>query len=261
MSYLPSDFRPVTSKHMSDIQREWDRIASLRLDQITQGRDVSYCHVLEPTMLDLVQDCDRTSVLDMGCGVGILTTKLAEVSGRVIGIDISGESIGLARQHASKSSNVAFSAISIEDFATGAEERFTLITANMVLMTVLDLQSALCAVARLLSSRGKFVLTVTHPCFWPTYWRYDKADWFDYSKEIPIEAPFRLSLDGQSEFITTHVHRPLEQYFSALHTCGLAVTSLIEPQPRGHVQSEYLRTWQSPRFLAMVCDATGCGAT
>ena len=206
--------RAVSSKHMADIRREWDRIAKLRFDQIVHGRDLSYSSVLEPTVLELIGKCDRSSVLDVGCGVGILTARLAEVSGDVIGIDISGESIALAEQHQTRK-NLHFVTTSVETFARDSRARFTVVVANMTLMTMLDLPAAIDAISRLLTDRGRLILTITHPCFWPAYWHYDNEEWFDYSKEIVIEAPFRISADGLSKFTTTHVHRPLEQYFAS----------------------------------------------
>ncbi len=251
---IPSDrLRPVIGKQMADIRREWDQIAKLRLDQISEGRDVSYSHVLEPTILRLIQSCNRTAVLDVGCGVGVLTARLAEISQNVVGIDISAESIHLAKEHGQCKGNLRFSASSVEVFASHAQERFSAIVTNMVLMTVLDLPTTLAAVVRLLAPDGRFILTITHPCFWPRYWNYEQQDWFEYGKEIPIEGPFRISAESPTSFITTHVHRPLAQYFDAFSDCGLVVLSAAEPWPENDAPQEYLRTWRFPRFLAMVC--------
>ena len=255
----PFESWPVTGKRESDIRLEWDRIASLRLAQISEGRDISFSCVLQPAILDLIQDKDRTTVLDVGCGVGVLTARVAATSHEVTGIDISCESIDLAKRHFSGMTNLRFLAMSVEEFAAHSSERFTLVTANMMLMTALDLDTALGAILRLMAPRGRFIFTVTHPCFFPGYWHYEQEGWFDYSREILIEAPFRISMDGRSDFVTTHIHRPLEQYFEAIARCGLAVLSVVEPRPQGEVPAEYLRNWRFPRFLGMVCSARPSG--
>jgi SAM-dependent methyltransferase len=178
---------------------------------------------------------------------------MAERCQSVVGIDLSGESIALAQARTPSMPNLRFFATSLEAFASRTEERFSIIVANMMLMTTPDLTAALKAIAFLLKSDGRFVFTIPHPCFWPTYWEYDREEWFDYNKEIAIEAPFAISSEGPSQFITTHVHRPLEQYFSVLTNSGLTVQRLIEPRPPDRLNPEYLGTWHFPRFLLMAC--------
>ena len=116
-------------------------------------------------------------------------------------------------------------------------------------MTVPNLKSFIAAVAKLLRDDGMFVFTLTHPWFWPSYWGYDKAPWFDYSREIAIEAPFRISLQ-QSSLVTTHFHRPVGHYLDALTDAGLALTKLAEPLPNERDRGRYPADWQFPRFLA-----------
>ena len=254
MKQSTSQLRPVLGKSMTDLRREWDQVAELRLDQIEHGRDLSFSYVLEPAILGLVDECDRSSVLDIGCGIGILTCRLAEISEEVLGVDFSAESIRLAKKRPeSRRHNLQFLDTSVEALAERPSKRFSVIVANMVLMTMLDLPPALRAVSSLLRPEGHFIFTITHPCFWPTYWQYDKEDWFDYSSEIAIEAPFRISADGPSDFITTHVHRPLEQYFAEICRAGLSVVSVLEPKPHKELNPAYIRTWHFPRFLAMKC--------
>src|SRR5690348_8450841 len=91
--------RRVWNKTQDQIAREWDAIADLRSQQIRNGKDISYDYILTPMVLELVDCGDRTAVLDVGCGCGFLTSKIAATSERVTGIDISPASIRLAREH------------------------------------------------------------------------------------------------------------------------------------------------------------------
>ena len=146
--------------------------------------------------------------------------------------------------------------MSIEEFAQQTEpHRFSLAIANMTLMASLDLLSFLRAVAKLLHSGAHFVFTITHPCFWPKYWGYDTADWFNYNQEIIVEAPFKISLDV-AETVTTHTHRPLSQYVNSLIEAGFLVEAIIEPFPPSDIDSTYLQKWKYPRFLAIRCIRT-----
>jgi hypothetical protein len=113
--------------------------------------------------------------------------------------------------------------------------------ANTTLGTVANLPGVLTAINRCLQPSGVFVLTIPHPCFWPTYWGYAEAPWFKYDAEIAIAAPFRIASEGTA-LVTTHVHRPLRQYLTMLKAGGFELERFRELTGRG---------FTPPRFIAM----------
>lgn len=252
-------FRPVSKRTFEDVAAEWDRVASLRVEQIEQRKDISFSHVLLPTMLHLCANSDMTSVIDVGCGVGLLTEAIARSATRVVGVDLSPHSIQIARTrlrmlHDMSAKDVKFVHASVEDYASQVpESSFMLAVANMTLNTVLSLESLIGAVARLLEPGGHFVFTVTRPCFWPLYWGYATEPWFNYKKETFIEAPFRISLEKDNAPVATHVHRPIEQYLNALSATGLVTEKASEPMPGLRGDYLYPEPWKYAHFLALKC--------
>ena len=245
-----SKVRPVLGKSLDDLRTEWDQIALVRQQQMASGQDLSYSHVLLPTILELLSGCDLTAVLDAGCGTGEPTKALGAISEQVVGVDISLRSIEIARSDRHKLSNVTFYNSRVEDFAQQwIGSSFTTTVANMTLMACLNLDSLVEAIAKLLSPGGCLVATITHPWFWSYYWEYSDASWFRYDQETAIEAPFRVSLD-QTDFTTTHIHRPLSSYVSTLSQAGFAIDRIVEPYPGETIQSLYPKQWHFPRFLA-----------
>jgi hypothetical protein len=117
-------------------------------------------------------------------------------------------------------------------------------------MTVPDLRAFAKALAKLMQVRARFVATIIHPCFWPKYWGYEDELWFHYEVETFIEAPFVIS-KRQTEVRTTHVHRPLEQYFKCFDEQGFRLDAITEPMPSKDIQSLYPVPWRFPRFLAL----------
>lgn len=246
--------RPVWEKSQKEISAEWDRIAVRRAEQIFSGRDLSFSFVLVPSILSLSAACDLTAVLDVGCGPGFLTTEIARNAKRVVGIDISGESINWARQRWANLPNVEFVHTSVENYALrNNRPEFALAIANMTLVTVLDLDNAIKSISQLTKSGGHFIFTITHPCFWPIYWGYSGQKWFSYSSEMAIEGIFRISLDERQDFVTTHVHRPLERYIAALLGAGFVLDEIREPLPSPEVEAKYPHRWEYPRFLSVRC--------
>jgi SAM-dependent methyltransferase len=238
--------KPVSlrSRSIAAIAAEWDQLAGIRARQIASGSDHSARSVLRPAVLRLLGR--TTSVVDVGCGTGWLTAVLTRHAREVVGVDVSSESIRLARRDVRKS-KVKFVNMPIEKFAKSHPHFFTAAVANMTLGTVGKLSLVLAAVNQCLNKGGVFIVTIPHPCFWPLYWGYAEAPWFNYNKEIAIRAPFRIASEG-TPFETTHVHRPLSQYIYALKKTGFDLELLEELVGIG---------FAPPRFIAMRCQKVG----
>ncbi len=244
------------NKTLTDIIREWDIIAPIRDEQIETGQDLSFHHILMPTLLELTQIMPKDSVvIDCGSGTGRITRELARTFRRVIGVDMSSVSIDIAKRHYEFVNNLVFVNTTIEKYAeTYVGPRYNVATANMTMMDMLSLESGLQAINTLLVPGGIFSFTITHPLFWPKYWKYDNKKWFEYSKEIIIEAPFIISSQREELApVTTHIHRPLCMYADKLRRAGFLIVQILEPMPNSKAHDAYPKRWKFPRFLAMQC--------
>jgi SAM-dependent methyltransferase len=229
---------PLRKRSTATVAAEWDRIAPIRARQIDSGADHSACAVLAPALMKLLGRTD--SLLDVGCGTGWLSRLLSDNARTVVGVDPSRVSIRWARRAAPRK-NVEFVNASIESFAAAHLEDFSAAVANMTFGTVSTLPRVLASIHRCLQADGILVFTIPHPCFWPLYWGYADAPWFQYNSEIAIAAPFRIESEGTA-LITTHIHRPLHQYFAALDSAGFELEQFRELTGKG---------FRPPRFIAM----------
>ena len=99
------------------------------------------------------------SVLDIGCGGGLLCEPMARLGATVVGLDASEEAIRVARAHSAQSElKLSYRAGSAEDFARG-KQRFDVITALEILEHVADIDSLLQSAARLLKPNGLIILS------------------------------------------------------------------------------------------------------
>ncbi len=243
--------KPCTRKTHEELAFEWDRLAAERHRQILSGEDLSFEHVSIPTIFQLIEGADTTCVLDIGSGTGDFTAQLAQVVARVIAFESSSSSMKIAREICPANSEIRFVEAPFEKAAgTLREEQPTAAVAVMTLMSTPNLNAFATALAKVLQTGGIFATLLCHPWFWPRYWEYDSESWFNYTKEIFIEAPFSIS-KRRTEIITTHIHRPLEQYLRIFDEAGFRLGALVEPVPSPEIQALYPQPWRFPRFLGL----------
>lgn len=95
------------------------------------------------------------SVLDVGCGGGILSEYLALAGAKVTGIDANEDLIEVARLHATAADlDIRYECVGIEDLAAGTEDRFDIITCMELLEHVPDPKQMVDECARRLSATG-----------------------------------------------------------------------------------------------------------
>lgn len=232
-------------KSISELAKEWDELAEKRHQQIESGIDWSFDHILAPLAFELLKECDDSSLLDIGCGTGELTSKFKKFSNIISAIDISERSIEIAKGIPGNS-HTDFYCGSLEKLSNElATQDFKTAIAAMTLMNTPSIKSFADSLSKILKTGSKFVATITHPCFWPRYWNYEDESWYSYEKEIFIEAPFEISAE-KTELRTTHIHRPLEMYISVFKEAGFVLRSLKEPVSSDGNKLEY------PKFIGLL---------
>jgi len=99
------------------------------------------------------------SVLDVGCGGGLVTEPLARCGANVTGLDASKAAIKIARQHAKMVRlNIDYRQGGVEDLARG-KERFDLIVALEIAEHVADIDSFMRDLTTLLQPGGLLIMS------------------------------------------------------------------------------------------------------
>jgi 2-polyprenyl-6-hydroxyphenyl methylase/3-demethylubiquinone-9 3-methyltransferase len=106
------------------------------------------------------------TVVDIGCGGGLLSEAMAARGARVTGIDLAEQSLDVARLHLHESGlEVDYRQVAAEDFADEKPQAFDVVTCLEMLEHVPDPASIVAAAARLLKPGGTLVLSTLnrHP--------------------------------------------------------------------------------------------------
>jgi 2-polyprenyl-6-hydroxyphenyl methylase/3-demethylubiquinone-9 3-methyltransferase len=116
-------------------------------------------HAINPLRVQYISErarLDGARVLDVGCGAGILSEALARRGATVTGLDLAGDNIRVAREHASAGGlDIDYRVASIEDIAATNARHFDIVTCLELLEHVPDPESAVTACARATRPGGR----------------------------------------------------------------------------------------------------------
>src|ERR1700733_13833531 len=109
------EFRKVETKSQEEMNSEWDSLAPIRFQQIMSKSDHTFWQIFIPNIASLLEFAKTDHIVDVGCGVGVLTNFLSERFGDVVGLDPSPRSVEIARENFS--GGAVFINTTLEDYA------------------------------------------------------------------------------------------------------------------------------------------------
>lgn len=200
-------------------------------------------------------------VLDLACGNGVFARRLAELGAEVIGTDFSAGLLERARARTT-ATTVTYQQLDATDedamLALGAG-RFDAVVCNMALMDIADIEPLLRTLPRLLKPGGRWVFTLSHPCFNNPSMIMVHEEIQDAGRLVDVYAlKITHYLDesmtlavGSSGEPTPHpdFHRPLSLLFGLCFRHGWVIDGLEEPAFPPDVESRRPLSWTKfPQF-------------
>jgi SAM-dependent methyltransferase len=243
-----------------DLSGQWDRSVQSWTDFVRSGKDFYRDEMNNPAFFKLLGNVKDKKTLDLACGEGSNTRILAKMGAKVIGADFSEKMIKCARQlEEEEGFGIRYIVADATDLKELSNDSFGLVTCFMALMDIKDYGKAIAEVARILVKNGRFVFSITHPCFeWggttgdgrPALgdWKYKKGkeeerepshyEITDYFSNITVRVPWQMKR-LMKHFETTSFHRTLTDYSQAMYEAGLLILRLVEPKPSRVGPSKY----------------------
>lgn len=255
-----------------DVAERWDANADQWTTDVRAGFD-SYRDLFTwPAFERFVGDVAGLEVIDLGCGEGTNTRRLARAGARMVGIDLSERLIDYARQ-AEKDDplGIAYQVGSYSEHTSFADASFDLAISTLAFMDGADLAGAMREARRLLRPGGALAFSVLHPCHVTPGLRWERdgdgrttglvVD--RYHDRTPFTERWRFGdrpapAEGEAPielFAVPRFPRTLADWINAIVDAGLVIERIEEPVLTDEaiaVQSRFARWRDRAAFLLMV---------
>jgi 2-polyprenyl-3-methyl-5-hydroxy-6-metoxy-1,4-benzoquinol methylase len=198
-------------------QRAWNTNARFWDERMADGNDF-FNVLIWPAVENLLRPTAREHILDIACGNGMTSRRLAQAGASVSAFDFSDEMISLARKR-NNDLRIEYRVADATDDRALHElgvGRFDGALCNMALMDLADIAPLMRALARLLRPEGRFVFSVMHPCF-----------------NNPSTVQMGEAEDRAGNFVSTYSVK-VSRYLTPYSQAGLAMHGQPTPHPYFH---------------------------
>lgn len=154
---------------LNDAVREiWERNADFWNERMGEGNDFHRV-LIAPAQERLLQLRRGDAVLDIACGNGQFSRRMAELGAHVLAVDASARMIDKARSNTARhGEHIEFAVVDAMDrtaLSALGRGRFDAAVCTMALMDIAAIEPLVSTLSTLLRPGGRFVFSVLHPCF------------------------------------------------------------------------------------------------
>lgn len=202
------------------------------------------------SLLDVQPD---STVLDIACGNGLTSRRLAALGANVTAFDFSANLIEKAKIRPNPDYRISYHVVDATDesqLISLGEHKFDSALSNMSLFDMADVETLFKVLPGLLKPNGVFVFSITHPCFNNSSVNHIVEEWDDgiiktryavkVSRYMTTYQSEGLALRGQPK-PQLYFNRPLQYYMSIGFQNGFIVDGFEERAfPPDHLQTNPL---------------------
>lgn len=169
-----------------------------------------------PALASLLDVQPGQHILDIACGNGLTSRRLAALGARVTGFDFSANLIEKAKARSTNyQSRITYHVIDAtheQQLLSLGEQAFDSALSNMALFDMAEVETLFRILPRLLKPHGSFVFSLTHPAF-------NNASSMHVAEEMDFEGE-----------VKTVYSVKISRYMTPYHAKGLALRNQPKPQ-------------------------------
>lgn len=209
-----------------------------------------------PNFKLLMPDVKDKTILDLGCGYGIMDKYYKELGAKkVVGIDISKHMLEIANKDY-KLDGITYKELSMENISL-IEEKFDIVMSSLAFHYVENYDKLIKDIYDLLNKDGVLVFSMEHPmttCFKPTenikksHIEFDNKYYglfSDYNRE-------GSRVKNWNDRDVIFYHRNMETIINTLINNGFKIDKILEPKPSEEAikkVEKYIHQYDRPFFL------------
>jgi 2-polyprenyl-3-methyl-5-hydroxy-6-metoxy-1,4-benzoquinol methylase len=256
---LNRDERDGQARLIAEVRDIWDAKAAFWDERMGEG-NMFQLELIGPAVERLLAVRPEQQILDVGCGNGVSSRRLAQLGARVLAIDYSARFLELARTRSQDlSDHIEYRLVDATDeeqlLALG-EGHFDALVCNMVLMDMPVIDPLMRAGRRLLAPGGRFVFAVQHPAFNSNAVRLcaeteTRGDGLEITRHavklsdyLVVPAGKGTGMLGEPE-PHWYFHRPLHGLFGAFFRAGFVLDALEEPALKTQNMNPHELSWSN----------------
>lgn len=192
-------------------------------DKHLQGKKTYHETVVYPNLTRLLGDIKDIKILDLACGQGIFTNRLAKLGAKVKGIDLAPALIDIAKKSAEEIHNPDFFVAPSHDLYMIKDSSMDVIIISLAIQNIEKVKETFAECKRVLTNVGRLLIIMNHPAFRnpkETSWEYDEHEKIQYRRVNSYLSENKATIDmtpgsAKDKKYTYSFHRPL-QYYSKL---------------------------------------------
>ena len=234
-----SDERKKANAETRDV---WNENAAFWDERMGEGNDFVET-LLWPATMELLELRAGEKVLDIACGNGLSSRRLAAGGAQVVAFDFAEQMIAYARERTTvHTQRIQYHVLDATDEAALlalGKGSFAAAISNMALFDMAEIDPLLRALARLLRPGGRFVFSVQHPCFNNPHVDHvselqNREGNFVTDYSVKVHRYLTASIDPDRAMVDQPrtqlvFHRPLEVLLGSCFQAGFVLDGLREP--------------------------------
>ena len=262
---------------------DWQDVAGWYNNLVGAGGSEYHQKVLLPGVERMLKEKNQQladlKILDLACGQGVLSRRLAAAGAIVTGVDLAKDLLEAAKEYVREGQKrpnyIQGDATDLIDESGnprhGLEaESFDAVTLVLSIQNMDHLTGVWQGIYKLLKPNGVLILVMMHPCFrvpQRSDWQWQQRDFrqtrimwrYLGSEDIRIAAHPGKEAVGEESPATIHFHRPLQAYINTLGNAGLLIEHCEEwishkkEQQGPKKEAMDLARQEFPMFMALRC--------